>query len=288
MAERLQKILANTGLASRRELERWITAGEINVNGKVASLGAKADVNDNLTVRGRFYRVVSEEGSSQRVIAYHKPLGELTTRSDPENRKTVFDRLPRLRSGRWISVGRLDINTLGLLLLTTDGELANALMHPSKGVQREYAVRVNGRVSDDILERLREGVELEDGPASFERVWADEQGGSSANQWFRVIVREGRNREVRRLWESQGLLVSRLIRVRYGPIVMAKWLTRGKFADVDPRQVEELRKAAGLETGKGQGATLTAVPVHPRHKRKAKARSKSGGKSSSNRWPARA
>ena len=287
MAERLQKILANTGLASRRELERWITAGEININGKVASLGAKADVNDNLTVRGRFYRVVSGETTSQRVIAYHKPLGELTTRSDPENRKTVFDRLPRLRTGRWISVGRLDINTLGLLLLTTDGELANALMHPSKGVQREYAVRVNGRVSEDMLERLREGVELDDGKAAFERVWADEQGGTSANQWFRVIVREGRNREVRRLWESQGLLVSRLIRVRYGPIVMAKWLTRGKFADLDPRQVEELRKAAGLETGKGlagQSAALTAVPVHPRHKRKAKARSKS----TNSRWPARA
>jgi len=282
MAERLQKILANTGLASRRELERWITAGEINVNGKVASLGAKAEINDNLTVRGRFYRVVGEESSSHRVIAYHKPLGELTTRSDPENRKTVFDRLPRLRTGRWISVGRLDINTLGLLLLTTDGELANALMHPSKGVQREYAVRVNGRVSDEMLERLREGVELEDGKAAFERVWADEQGGSSANQWFRVIVREGRNREVRRLWESQGLQVSRLIRVRYGPIVMAKWLTRGKFADLDPRQVEELRKAAGLETGKGQQvSSLTAVPVHPRHKRKARARS-------NKRWPARA
>lgn len=281
MAERLQKILANTGLGSRRELEQWIAAGKVKRNGQQATLGERASINDSLTVDGRFYRVVADDATASRVLAYHKPLGEITTRSDPENRKTVFDTLPRLRSGRWITVGRLDINTLGLLLLTTDGELANALMHPSTQVQREYAVRVNGRVTDPILERLRSGVQLDDGPSSFERVWADEQNRDSANNWFRVIVREGRNREVRRLWESQGLLVSRLIRVRYGPVLLPKRLGRGRFADLTAQQLADLRQAAGLKTAESSAGTLRAVPVHPRHKRKAARKSRS----SKSRWP---
>lgn len=272
MAERLQKILANTGLGSRRELETWIAAGEVNRNGQTAQLGDRAEVDDNLTVRGRYYRVVSDDAASGRVIVYHKPDGEITTRSDPERRRTVFERLPRLREGRWISVGRLDINTLGMLLLTTDGQLAHGLMHPSRQVEREYAVRVNGRVSDAMLEQLRNGVQLEDGMASFDRVWADEQHRDSANNWFRVIVREGRNREVRRLWESQGVMVSRLIRVRYGPIIMPKWLARGKFANLTDEQIVELRTAAGLKDSPGQSTALKAVPVHPRHKRKARRR----------------
>jgi len=272
MAERLQKILANTGLGSRRELETWIAAGEVNRNGQIAKLGDRAEMDDNLTVRGRYYRVVSDDAASSRIIAYHKPDGEITTRSDPERRRTVFERLPRLHDGRWISVGRLDINTLGLLLLTTDGQLAHGLMHPSRQVEREYAVRVKGRVNDTMLEHLRNGVHLEDGMASFDRVWADEQHRDSANNWFRVIVREGRNREVRRLWESQGVMVSRLIRVRYGPIVMPKWLARGKFANLGDDQIADLRLAAGLKESTAQSNTLKAVPVHPRHKRKAKAR----------------
>jgi len=244
MAERLQKILANTGLGSRRELETWIAAGEVNRNGQTAKLGDRAEVDDNLTVRGRYYRVVSDDAASSRVIAYHKPDGEISTRSDPERRRTVFERLPRLHDGRWISVGRLDINTLGLLLLTTDGQLAHGLMHPSRQVEREYAVRVNGRVSDAMLEHLRNGVQLEDGMASFDRVWADEQHRDSANNWFRVIVREGRN----------------------------QWLARGKFANLDDDQIADLRLAAGLKESTAQSNTLKAVPVHPRHKRKAKAR----------------
>lgn len=269
MAERLQKILANTGLGSRRELERWIAAGKVKLNGQPASLGERASINDNLTVDGRFYRVVADDAAASRVIAYHKPLGEITTRSDPENRKTVFDSLPQLRSGRWISVGRLDINTLGLLLLTTDGELAHALMHPSRQIEREYAVRVNGRVTEPMLERLRSGVELDDGLAAFDRVRAEEQHRDSANNWFHVVVREGRNREIRRLWESQGLLVSRLIRVRYGPVLLPKRLGRGRFADLTDAQVTDLRQAVGLKPLDASASGLRAVPVHPRHKRKA-------------------
>jgi len=269
VAERLQKILANTGLGSRRELEGWITEGQVNVNGKTAQLGDKASIDDNLTVKGRFYRVVADAPDQRRVLMYHKPLGELTTRHDPEGRKTVFDRLPNLPSGRWISVGRLDINTLGLLLLTDDGELANALMHPSSGLEREYAVRVNGQVTQDMLDRLSTGVELDDGPAKFDRIRHD--GGEGSNQWYRVVLKEGRNREVRRLWESQNLQISRLIRVRYGPIFLPKWLGRGRYEALENAQMVDLLKAAGLEKSNGSAA-LKVVPVHPRHKRKAKRR----------------
>lgn len=271
MAERLQKILANTGLGSRRELETWIADGHVNVNGRTASLGDKATVDDNLTVKGRFYRVVDDGRSRRRVIAYHKPLGEITTRNDPEKRKTVFDKLPRLHSGRWISVGRLDINTLGLLLLTDDGELANGLMHPSSEIDREYAVRVNGRVSPEIIEKLTTGVELEDGPAKFDRLWHD--GGDGINQWYRVVLREGRNREVRRLWESQELQVSRLIRVRYGPIMLPKRIGRGQSEDLGERDIDALLKAAGIDE-KRAAQSLKLVPVHPRVKRRAKARAR--------------
>lgn len=271
MAERLQKILANTGLGSRRELETWISDGHVNVNGRTASLGDKATVDDNLTVKGRFYRVVDDGRSRRRVIAYHKPLGEITTRNDPEKRKTVFDKLPRLHTGRWISVGRLDINTLGLLLLTDDGELANGLMHPSSEIDREYAVRVNGRVSPEIIEQLTTGVELEDGLAKFDRLWHD--GGDGINQWYRVVLREGRNREVRRLWESQELQVSRLIRVRYGPIMLPKRIGRGQSEDLGERDIDALVKASGIDE-KRAAQSLKLVPVHPRVKRRAKARAK--------------
>lgn len=269
MAERIQKILANTGLGSRRELETWISDGQIRLNGQLAKLGDRATADDNLTVKGRFYRVVDHDGSQRRVLLYHKPLGEVTTRNDPEKRKTVFDRLPQLHTGRWVNVGRLDINTLGLLILTDDGELANALMHPSSMIEREYAVRVNGRVSPDIIERLSEGVELDDGPAKFDRIWHD--GGEGINQWYRVVVKEGRNREVRRLWESQGLLVSRLIRVRYGPVMLPKWLMRGRSEMLEGNPLAELEKAAGMDKRTGP-ASLRVVPIHPRHKRKARRR----------------
>jgi len=270
MGERLQKILANTGFGSRRELEGWITDGHIRINGREAKLGDRAALNDDLVVKGRFYRVVADDQRHARqVLMYHKPLGELTTRDDPEGRRTVFDRLPRLAQGRWISIGRLDINTLGLLLLTNDGQLANGLMHPSSEVEREYAVRVNGRVSPEILERLRNGVELEDGPAKFDRI-REEDRSEGSNQWFRVTVKQGRNRVVRRLWESQELQVSRLIRTRYGTVSMPKWLGRGKMDLLTGSDVETLSKLAGLENRPSDN--LRIVPVHPRHKRKAKRR----------------
>ena len=269
MAERLQKILANTGLGSRRELERWISDGEVRLNGRAAKLGDRASLDDDLTVKGRFYKVVADDVAPRRVLLYHKPLGEVTTRDDPERRRTVFDALPRLHHGRWIAVGRLDINTLGLLLLTNDGELAHALMHPSSGFERQYAVRVNGRVAPVALERLAAGVELEDGPARFERIVAD-PAGEGSNHWFRVSVKEGRNRLVRRLWESQELQVSRLIRTRYGPVALPRWLARGKVHEMPPAEVSELAKAAGLAPAVAE--RLRIIPVHPRHRRKARQR----------------
>ena len=259
VADRLQKILANSGIGSRREIEGWIRDGEINLNGAPATLGDKAGINDNLAVKGRFYRVVREDDDKRRVLLLHKPAGVVTTRSDPEGRRTVFDRLPPLKNGRWIAVGRLDINTLGLLLLTNDGELANKLMHPSSEIEREYAVRVHGKVTDEQLERLSTGVELEDGMARFDRIRAD--GGEGANHWYRVVVKEGRNREVRRLWESQGVQVSRLIRVRYGPIRLPKALQRGRYDYLDGKSREELEQAVGLKTD--QSAPAESDPGAP-------------------------
>lgn len=270
MGERLQKIMANSGFGSRRELEGWIADGLIRINGRDAKLGDRAVLNDDLVIKSRFYRVVADDQRDARqVLMYHKPLGELTTRDDPEGRRTVFDRLPRLAQGRWISVGRLDINTLGLLLLTNDGQLANGLMHPSSEIEREYAVRVNGRASPEILDRLRNGVELEDGLAKFDRI-KEEDGGEGSNQWFRVTVKQGRNRVVRRLWESQDLQVSRLIRTRYGSVSMPKWLGRGKMDLLGGADVETLSKLAGLDSKPTD--KLRIVPVHPRHKRRAKRR----------------
>jgi len=268
MAERLQKILANTGLGSRRQLEALIAAGGVRLNGQLAKLGDRATVNDDLVVDGRFYRVVADEKSTRRVILYHKPTGEVTSRKDPEGRRTVFDRLPNLHNNRWVSIGRLDINTLGLLLLTNDGQLANAFMHPSSEIEREYAVRVNGKVSEEMLQRLKTGIELDDGPASFQRLV--DEGGEGANRWFRVTVKEGRNRLVRRLWESQEVQVSRLIRTRYGPVVLPKWLARGKVHELPPQDVQNLAKLANLPPTPAD--KLRAVPVHPRHRRKSRGR----------------
>ena len=275
MAERLQKILANTGLGSRRELEGWIGAGEVRVNGERAELGARAKLGDDLVVRGRFYKVVTDDRDVRRVLAYHKPLGELTTRDDPEGRKTVFDALPRLHHGRWIAVGRLDINTLGLLLLTNDGELANALMHPSGGFERHYAVRVNGRVDEATLERLSAGVELDDGPARFERIVEEAGDDASANRWYRVVVRQGRNRVVRRLFESQDLQVSRLIRTRFGPVALPRWLARGKLHELGPDEIGALSTEAKLPPR--PEPKLRIVAVHPRQRRAAASRRRGKG-----------
>ena len=269
MAVRLQKFLANAGLGSRREIEGWIRDGEIRLNGQEAVLGDQVGAGDQLTVKGRYYKAVPQEGMRRKVLMYHKPEGEITSRNDPEGRRTVFDRLPKLGSGRWIAVGRLDINSLGLLRFTNDGELANSLMHPSSQISRKYAVRLNGEVTDAAINNMKEGVVLEDGEARFDSI--THTGGDKANQWFDVTLREGRNREVRRLFASQDLLVSRLIRVQYGPIALPKWLGRGRYEDLSPQQIDLLLKVAGLDKKAAQ-EHLRLVPVHPRHRRRSRRR----------------
>ncbi len=248
MAERLQKVLATAGLASRREIERWIEAGRVGVNGKRAELGQRVEPSDRVTVDGKPVHIPGPR-TRPRVLAYHKPVGEITSRSDPEGRATVFDSLPGLKTGRWISIGRLDINTCGLLLFTTDGELANAMMHPKRRIAREYAVRVLGDPTPDDLAKLARGVRLEDGPARFESI--SESGGEGANRWFHVTLREGRKREVRRLWEAVGHTVSRLIRVRFGPVRLDRDLPRGESRELAPGLVADLYSAAGLDLPPG-------------------------------------
>jgi len=238
--ERLQKILAQAGYGSRREIEKWIERGEVKLNGKTASLGDRYNPGDLLKVKNKLVPESRLKAKHSRVIMYHKPVGEVTTRSDPEGRATVFDNLPKLGSSRWVAVGRLDINTSGLLLFTTDGALANQLMHPSTQIEREYAVRVLGEVSDEALDNMLKGVELEDGEAKFDAI--QDQGGSGANHWYHVVLKEGRNREVRRLWESQGITVSRLMRVRYGNISLPRTVRPGKQQDLTNSEIGDLRR----------------------------------------------
>jgi 23S rRNA pseudouridine2605 synthase len=251
-SERLQKLLAAAGAGSRRALEKRIAQGEVRLNGATATLGQSAVAGDMLCLGEQCWRVISKE-SRHRSLVYNKPEGEVTTRSDPQGRPTVFDRLPPLRNGRWIAVGRLDINTTGLLLLTTDGELAHAMMHPSNRVDREYACRILGEVDGAMLERLKAGVELEDGPAQFSDIV--ESGGSGENRWYHVTLLEGRNREVRRLWASQGVRVSRLKRVRYGAVFLPKRLRMGQFHALSADDHRVLREDVGLP-GQHKGLIL--------------------------------
>ena len=244
-AERLQKVLAAAGLGSRRAIEAWIEAGRVTVNGRAATLGQRVSTTDKVTLDGRPLRLNVPVAPLPRVLAYNKPEGEICSRHDPEGRPTVFERLPVLRGARWVSVGRLDINTTGLLLLTDSGELANRLMRPAGALEREYVVRVAGAVDDAMLARLRNGVALDDDVAAFDEV--REQGGSGFNRWFAVSLREGRNREVRRLWESQGCSVSRLKRVRFGPVVLGPRERRGTWRELDATEVTALCASVGLE-----------------------------------------
>jgi len=243
--EKLQKVLARIGVGSRRDVEAWIGEGRIKVNGKVATLGLRVDLHDAITVDGKLIKREEAAETVRRVIIYNKPDGEICTRDDPEGRPTVFDRLPRPREGRWINIGRLDINTTGLLMFTTDGELANRLMHPSYEMDREYAVRVRGEVDDDMIARLKEGVVLEDGPAKFTDI-QEAPGGEGFNHWYHCVVMEGRNREVRRLWESQGLVVSRLKRVRFGPVFLNSDLPMGRWRELGQHEVDILAAEVGL------------------------------------------
>ena len=243
--EKLQKVLARIGVGSRRDVEAWIAQGRIKVNGRAATLGLRVDLHDAITVDGKVIKREEAAENVRRVIIYNKPDGEICTRDDPEGRPTVFDRLPRPREGRWINVGRLDINTTGLLMFTTDGELANRLMHPKHEMDREYAVRVRGEVDDDMLLRLKNGVILEDGPARFTDI-QEAPGGDGFNHWYHCVVMEGRNREVRRLWESQGLMVSRLKRVRFGPVFLNSDLPMGRWRELTQFEVDTLSTEVGL------------------------------------------
>lgn len=234
---KLQKALADAGLGSRREIEEWIAAGRVSVNGEPAHVGQRVEATDRIRVNGKLIQL-RLQGRLPRVLVYHKPEGEIVSRDDPAGRPSVFAHLPRLRNGRWIAIGRLDFNSCGLLLFTNDGRLANRLMHPRYGMEREYAVRVLGEVGDEVMERLRNGVELEDGLARFSDI--SESGGEGANRWYKVVIAEGRNREVRRMFEAVGLTVSRLMRLRYGPVRMSPRLRRGQSADLDPDEVRTL------------------------------------------------
>lgn len=230
MTEKIQKILANAGLGSRRQIEGWIQEGRVTVNGKPAAIGDRMTYRDQVCVDGREIKLVKSKNQKTRVLLYHKPEGEMCTRNDPEGRPTIFERLPLIRNSRWICVGRLDFSTSGLLLITNDGDLAHQLMHPSSSIEREYAVRIRGDISPEMILRLEKGVMLEDGPARFNQI--TDAGGAGANRWFHVIVKEGRNRLVRRLLESQRLTVSRLIRIRFGNVYLPSGLKRGRFTEL--------------------------------------------------------
>ena len=244
MSEKLQKVLARAGKGSRREMETVISAGRVSVDGKVAYLGDRVEGTEQIRIDGHQVSFKDKAEEICRVIMYNKPEGEMCTRKDPEGRPTVFDRLPVLENERWVAVGRLDINTSGMLLFTTDGELASRLMHPSQSVEREYAVRVFGEVNEAMLQTLRAGVKLEDGPAKFQDITY--RGGEGRNRWFHVVLSEGRNREVRRLWESQEVQVSRLIRVRYGDLEMKRQLPLGGWTELNLKDVNYYRKLVGL------------------------------------------
>lgn len=259
--EKLQKVLARAGAGSRRQMETWISAGRITVNGQPATIGARIGPDDIIRVDGRQLPRAAQT-PRLRVLMYHKPEGEVCTRADPQGRPTVFEHLPVLKSGRWIGIGRLDVTSSGLLLFTTDGELAHRLMHPRHSVEREYAVRVLGAVDATMLEKLREGVALEDGRAHFESIV--DAGGAGANHWYHVVLKEGRNREVRRMWEAVGATVSRLIRVRYGSVTLPRLLRMRRAEELDREATAELYALVGLAAPEIQRRTK---PVRPAARR---------------------
>jgi len=274
--EKLQKVLARSGLGSRREMERWIEAGRITVDGRPAKLGDRVESRVRISVDGKPLDIAPAQET--RCILYHKPTGEVCTRNDPQGRRNVFQRLPKLKSGRWISIGRLDYNTSGLLLFTTDGELANGLMHPSSNIEREYMVRVMGNVDEAMLKRMQEGVMLDDGIARFTDI--QDGGGDGINRWYYVVLMEGRNREVRRLWESQGLTVSRLKRVRYGDVFIPSRVKQGQWIELESKEVKSLYRMASLQGKKQRKGTVKEREVMERQfgKRKGRGLARKTGK----------
>lgn len=242
MSEKLQKVLARAGFGSRREIEGWIIRGRVKVNGKVASIGDRVEDSDKIVVDGKKLAPQKSVKRDRRVLLYNKPDNEICTRKDPEGRRTVFDRLPALKHGRWVSIGRLDINTSGLLLFTTDGELANHLAHPSSMIEREYAVRVMGEVTPSMVQNMYEGIIIDDDLCRFTDVQF--YAGEGSNQWYHVVLMEGRNREVRKLWESQGVKVSRLKRVRFGSTLIPSNVRRGQFVELSKPEIDKLLKLA--------------------------------------------
>ncbi|QUX92770.1 23S rRNA pseudouridine(2605) synthase RluB [Marinomonas sp. A3A] len=268
MDEKLQKVLARAGQGSRREMETRIREGRVLVNGEVATLGDRVSVKDTITIDG-YSIIATEAGENRRVIIYNKPEGEVCTRKDPEGRPTVFDKLPKLRGERWIAVGRLDINTSGLLLFTTDGELANRLMHPSTEIDREYLVRVMGEVTEENIAALKKGVMMDDGLAKFTDIV--DGGGEGINRWFYVCLMEGRNREVRRLWESQGVKVNRLKRVRFGPVFLPSKAKVGRWVEMEETDVNSLCAMVDLKLSELTPKTQQEKLELKRHKNKATA-----------------
>lgn len=263
MSEKLQKVLARIGLGSRRYMEEVIAAGRVSVNGTIAKIGERIEPGDELRIDGRKVQFQVEDEIRRRVLVYYKPEGEICSRNDPDGRPTVFEQLPQLANDRWVMVGRLDINSTGLLLFTNDGELANRLMHPSNEIEREYAVRVMGEVTPEMRKNLLAGVELDDGPAKFESF--TDIGGEGINRWYQVVVKEGRNREVRRLFESQALKVSRLLRTRYGTVILPRELRTGRWVELDKHDIENLVKSVELKSRAGTGLYGMAKRRAERH-----------------------
>lgn len=253
--QRLQKMLALSGLGSRRDMEAMIEAGRVSINGQVASLGATVNGDEIIRVDGRQVRLQTEP-QLPKVLLYHKQEGEIVSADDPKKRDSVFEKLPRVRGAKWVSVGRLDINTSGLLIFTTSGELANRLMHPRYEVEREYAVRVMGQLTEGQMLQLTQGVELEDGLANFDGI--QDRGGEGSNHWYQVVLREGRNREVRRLFEAVGLMVSRLMRVRFGPVSLPSRLKRGQLLALQDKEIRQLLEWAELPVPKTPQKTMSA------------------------------